>query len=726
MGAGVLLLPLLAGLLGGAPGVGAQACSVNQTFFEIEENRNWTEPLVDISVPPDQQVTLGPSSTPGAFQIMEDRLFLTVTLDYETQPLLQAHLECKRGGAVVTQLRVFVSVLDVNDNAPVFPFPNTSANVSEDAKVGSIVIPETDLEAKDPDKDDILFYTLQEETLGASHFFSLVGANRPALRLDQPLDFDRWPAMTFRLLVRDTPEEGALPGHTAMATLTLKVLPADLRPPWFLPCVYADAHVCLQAQYQGAVPTGQQLPDPLTLRPGPIYAVDGDRGLNQPIVYSIVDENSDGIFTINRTSGNLTMARGAPRPMTFHLLVKGEQADGARYSVTQVTVEAHATAGSPPYFPHGLYRGRVALGAATGEMVRDASDPARPLAVQAQDPDFPGINSAIVYRVTNSSEFRMQGELVLTAAPLAAAGHLYAQVEARNTVTLGTATTVIEVQVWEPETAPTGRPPGPSTPPETGRTPGLSSTTVQTPRPSQGPPSTSSGGGTGPHPPPSASPTPGVPPSVGTTSGGESALTPKPGTSQSRPPGPSSTPSPSGAPGPWGDGSAGDRRFSVAEMAALGGVLGALLLLTLLVLLVLIHKTLGCPCRGCSRKALEPQATGYDNQAFSDGEASWAPAPSPVPADSPPPSPTPETPARHSPAPADTPDTPESPVLVPVGGSPEAVRSILSKERRPEGGYKAVWFGEDIGADVVILHEPAPGEEGSEGGDAGDTPESRS
>lgn len=51
------------------------------------------------------------------------------------------------------------------------------------------------------------------------------------------------------------------------------------------------------------------------------------------------------------------------------------------------------------------------------------------------------------------------------------------------------------------------------------------------------------------------------------------------------------------------------------------------------------------------------------------------------------------------------------------------MRSILTKERRPEGGYKAVWFGEDIGAevDVVVLNAPAAdvaGDSGSE--DSGD------
>lgn len=51
----------------------------------------------------------------------------------------------------------------------------------------------------------------------------------------------------------------------------------------------------------------------------------------------------------------------------------------------------------------------------------------------------------------------------------------------------------------------------------------------------------------------------------------------------------------------------------------------------------------------------------------------------------------------------------ESPEVARDGGGPAAVRSILTKERRPEGGYKAVWFGEDIGAeaDVVVLNTPA-------------------
>lgn len=53
-----------------------------------------------------------------------------------------------------------------------------------------------------------------------------------------------------------------------------------------------------------------------------------------------------------------------------------------------------------------------------------------------------------------------------------------------------------------------------------------------------------------------------------------------------------------------GVGAAGDRRFSVVDMAALGGVLGALLLLALLALLILVRKLYGPRLECCSGKAV--------------------------------------------------------------------------------------------------------------------------
>ncbi|XP_036731910.2 cadherin-related family member 5 isoform X3 [Manis pentadactyla] len=630
MGAWALLLPLLMTL------AQAQVCSVNNSNFEIKENTNLSQPLVDIYIPEGQQVTLGPSSTTLAFRIQGTQLFLNVTPDYEEATLLQAHLECRRGDVVVTQLRVFVFVLDVNDNPPMFPFATKVKEVPEDTKVNAIVIPETELQAKDLDKGDILFYSLQEVTPGASSLFSLVGVNHPALRLDQPLDFYKWQNVTFQLLVRDTQEEGVEPSHTATATLVLEVQPADLRPPWFLPCAYADSEVCVQAQYHGAVPTGHRLPAPLTLRPGPIYAVDGDRGIGQHITYSIMEGQNDGTFSIDSDSGNLTMTRSVPSPKTFLLLVKGDQMDHARYSVTQVTMVARDANGSLPHFSQSLYQGTVVLGSGVGVLVKDAADPSQPLRVWAQDPEFPDLNSAIIYRVTNNTYFQMDGEAMKTATPLVQEGVFYAEVEANNTVTSGTASTTVKIQVSEQrETTPAGVP--------------------------------------------------------GTSTAGQG--------------------DPGGSP-------AGDKRFSVVEMGVLGGVLGALLLLALIALTVLVHKHYSHRLKCCSGKALEPQTRGFDNQAFlAHQEANWAPAPSP------PPGPTqapPADPAPPSPPGSVRPGPPlECPGAARDADGPAAVRSILTKERRPEGGYKAVWFGEDIGAeaDVVVLN--APGSDAHGAGDSG-------
>ncbi|OBS70872.1 hypothetical protein A6R68_00541, partial [Neotoma lepida] len=556
-----LLLPLLIVLFGQPPGtlVQAQVCSVDPMFFQVEENSDVPKPLVNISVPEGLRVTLGPLAIPFSFEIVENQLFLNVTPDYEVQS--------------VTVLRVFVVVLDVNDNSPVFPFTIKDYDVAEDTRVGTTVIPGTELEATDADKDDTLFYTLQEVTPNATSFFSLVGVNNPGLRLQQALDFYKIQKMTFKLLARDTWDEGAQLSHTATATLVLNVLPADLRTPWFLPCSFSDGYFCIQAQYHGVVPTGHTLPTPLILSPGPIYAVDGDQGINEPIIYSIVAGNTDDTFIISADSGNLTMAKSIPSPMTFTLLVRADQADMARYSMTQAIVEARDATGSPLQFSQSLYRGTVVLGSEAGTEVKDRTSPSEILRIQAQYPGFPDLNAAITYRITNSSDFKMDKDVMLTTVAMNRAEVVYVEVEATSTVTNDTATTVVEIQVSEQEPPSTGKPQGPQAgwlllwnrhiwgqrqtqvlsmpPPEAGGTAGpSSSTTLEAPTTSgtsQGSATTSSGGSAGPFPPSgttlsppaSASSTVGGFPTLGistspqtaTPSGGPTQ-TPKPGTSQ--------------------------------------------------------------------------------------------------------------------------------------------------------------------------------------------------
>ncbi|XP_041522383.1 cadherin-related family member 5 isoform X2 [Microtus oregoni] len=693
-----LLLPLLLVLFGQPPGTSAQdqVCSVNTPVVRIEENSSISEPLLNISVSDGLHVTLGSGSTPSTFKIAGNQLFLIVTPDHEENSMLEAVLECKRGNEVVTTLFVTVIILDINDNSPEFPFTTKEYNVSEDTRVGTVVIPGTELAAEDADEDDTLYYTLQEVTPNASSFFSLVGLTNPALTLSRTLDFYKNQNMTFRLLAQDTwNADSTEPSHTATATLIVNVLPADLRTPWFLPCSFSDGYFCIQAQYRGVVPTGLLLSSPLILSPGPIYAVDGDQGINQPIIYSIMAGNTDDTFIIDEKSGNLTMSKSIPSPMTFTLLVRADQDDRARYSVTQAIVEARDVSGNPLQFSQSRYHGTVVLGSEANTAVKDRTSPSETLRIQAQYSDFPDLNSNITYQIINSSDFRMDKDIMLTTKAMKETGVFYVQVEATSTVTNDTATTVVEIQVSEQEAPSTG-----------------TSTTSQPVTPSGGSTQTPKPGTSQPTVPTSRTSTSLIP----STSRGDSMQTPKPGTSQ-----PTAT-TPSRSPSSSGEGAMGDHKFSTVDMAVLGGVLGALLLLALIGLVILIHKhyryRFNCCCKGKAK--VPPPQNSYDNLTFlPDHKTSWSstsnPQPQPDPEPSQPPSGS-HSPMSSSPTPpSSAPPSPElrasgSPKTVQAGDSPSAVKSILTKERRPEGegGYKAVWFGKDIreDADVVVLNEP--------------------
>ncbi|XP_044539803.1 cadherin-related family member 5-like [Gracilinanus agilis] len=168
-------------------------------------------------------------------------------------------------------------------------------------------------------------------------------------------------------------------------------------------------------------------------------------------------------------------------------------------------------------------------------------------------------------------------------------------------------------------------------------------------------------------------------------------------------------------------------------MAAVGGVLGALLLLSLILLGIFTYKHYGdrmkCGPGGASAGG-DAGGSGYDNDAFKDHESpNWVALPSPSlkpgspavpPEEQPPAQPGPELqmPETQVPGPAGPEamqaEKAESKGATSPGSQDRAMRSILTKERKAnDSGYKAVWFGEDIGAqvDVVVINSPGAEEE---------------
>ncbi|XP_068964084.1 cadherin-related family member 5 [Petaurus breviceps papuanus] len=696
------LLPLLLLLLGAEGQI--EVCSVNQELFSVKENELPTKPIANVTAPPGQTVVVSDSNPKDIFDIVNDQLRLIRAPDYETHSVLTAILECKEGSIVVTRLPVIVEVLNVNDMAPMFPFSSKAWNVSENTEVGSTVIPATELTATDAD-GDTLFYNLSGQSPpGADLVFSLAGVNFPALQLAQALDYDKSPVMVFSLLARDTLESEVRPSHTATATVIIRVVPSDMRPPWFLPCLFTDGRVCIHAQYRGSVPTGSVLTSPLIFEPGPVYAIDGDTAINEPIGYSIIGGNTDDTFQIGMDSGNITMAKAVPDPKTFNLLVQAQQQEHTRsYSVTQVTIEAVAGQLYPPRFPQALYRGWVPPGTGINVVVRDAEDPNRELRLRAEDDDFPaGVpNSHLRYRITNSSAFRMSGEVVLTNDIVGPPQVFYLEAEVLDELTSEKDTTTIEILVQDTKpTLPGGTTPVPLLP--------WATSSPAPPSPGSSPESTTQGSGT------QTSPT------------SRSTLTqdsPKPSS-----PGTTLVPTHSGG----FPGGQEQQRSMVNEMAILGGVLGALLFLTLVLLGVFIYKNNGCQKCGLSSKhGADFTDSGYDNKTFQAQEpsnlaASASPSPEIGPAsqslegdptgrpsNGPAPPPEVETP-RPAVREAKEEEKGEAQEEERCSISKEGpVRSILTKERKSEeGGYKGVWFGGDIGAqeEVVVINSPVPEE----------------
>ncbi|XP_031799441.1 cadherin-related family member 5 [Sarcophilus harrisii] len=319
------LLPLLL-LLPGAEGQ-IQVCSVSPDWIEVYENELPTQAVATVTEPLGQMVVLSSTSNP-IFELKNRGLRLTREPDFETERVLTANLDCKEGNIVVTRLTVTVVVLNVNDEPPLFPFSSKTWNVSENTIVGTTVIPATELAATDKDEDTLFYTLLGQSPPGADKVFSLAGVNSPALQLAQALDYDKMPSMVFHLLVRDTPEPEAKPSHTATASITIQVIPADMRPPWFLPCRFTDGRICIHAEYSGAVATGLVLTSPFTFSPGPVYAVDGDTAINEQIRYSIIGGNPDNTFQIGEDSGNVTMTKAIPRPTILTMQVQVRSGSG--------------------------------------------------------------------------------------------------------------------------------------------------------------------------------------------------------------------------------------------------------------------------------------------------------------------------------------------------------------------------------------------------------------
>ncbi|THD27797.1 Protocadherin Fat 1 [Fasciola hepatica] len=251
------------------------------------------------------------SGDPALFSVNETtgEIRLGGPLDYETKPDHTLTVQATDVGQLSCAFIVQISVLDVNDNPPVFD-PVHINPIPEDAPIGSLVGKVT---ARDPDTVDAnrLIYSLV-----AAHEASFsIEPHTGLLKVSKTLDRETQNVHKLTILVRDGPLSSlsesssfllktiagatAPPGtstvvehrFTATTSVTVQLLDVNDSPPQF---VNISAH---KLNVSELAPVGRWLTR--------VRAVSQDEGTNSLIHYRLLTKQ--GEFALNQTTGDLTL-----------------------------------------------------------------------------------------------------------------------------------------------------------------------------------------------------------------------------------------------------------------------------------------------------------------------------------------------------------------------------------------------------------------------------------
>ncbi|XP_062239017.1 cadherin-related family member 5 isoform X3 [Platichthys flesus] len=265
---------------------------------------------------------------------------LSRVLDREVQgSVLVAELTCYEEDVMQSQFRILVEIVNENDNRPNFlqetigPF-----SISELTAVNSVIFT---VKAVDAD-GDMITYIIDQSSPDAA-FFRIDLPNSGSIVLDKHLDFETRHHLEFIIWAQESNTEDKF---NSSSHLSVNIEDGDDQYPHFLPCspVAPGVPICINPAYTTNI-THRTQDVVLEFSPGPIRAVDGDRGINMSLIYSILSGDNQGRFEINNTTGELRLTRAVDgRRLTpnFTLKVMGLNPN-IRYSLHPLSDLYHVT-----------------------------------------------------------------------------------------------------------------------------------------------------------------------------------------------------------------------------------------------------------------------------------------------------------------------------------------------------------------------------------------------
>ncbi|XP_033982678.1 cadherin-related family member 5-like isoform X2 [Trematomus bernacchii] len=389
----------------------AQICSA-PTSVNIAENNEIGVVVATINLELGVTVDFTADGNPdNVFRFVGNMMEAAMVLDFEDKTVHVVTIICtETATASKLELPIVVTVDNLNDNAPVFEQNPYHATLNELSPSGTTVgrFAATDLDG------GLLYYTL----MPASSGFALKAQTNPDLLVVTPVDFDKVKSVQLTLTVQDSPLTAANRFITT-TTIMVSIVDVDNRPPWFQPCSRYEvggAVVCQSHGYTSRVVLNEQEAGVLPLDPGPLYAIDGDLGLDEEITYSFLGGDGGGLFQINPSTGNISMLKPVDVLGTISLTVLAAQSTNLfQSSSTSLSIRVQVKSLHPPQLQRTQYRGVVS---AVGSMAMDPENKDLPLRFLATDQDYAatgGMNPHITYNVDGSSDFSIiDGYLFMT------------------------------------------------------------------------------------------------------------------------------------------------------------------------------------------------------------------------------------------------------------------------------------------------------------------------
>ncbi|XP_046891285.1 protocadherin Fat 3a isoform X1 [Hypomesus transpacificus] len=270
-------------------------------------------------------------------------------LDAEQRSFYNLTLEVTDGSNTAST-QVHITVLDTNDNAPMFSQPSYEVAVSEDTPPDTEVV---QVLASDRDEQHRLSYSLQGALDPASlRLFHLDPASGTLLT-SQRLDHEACARHVLTVMVKDQ----EFPYRRNLARVLVEVEDVNDHVPVFTSALY-EGSVYESAAVGSAVIQ--------------VAALDKDKGANAELLYALESGNTGNMFRIDAVLGILSVARELDLSSIGHYVLTVRATDNGSpplSSTTVVRIAVTLSDNAGPKFPQPEYQAEVTENVAVGTSV---------------------------------------------------------------------------------------------------------------------------------------------------------------------------------------------------------------------------------------------------------------------------------------------------------------------------------------------------------------------